>query len=144
MDGIGTIFAALADPTRRAILGRLANGAANVGELTSMFRISQPAISKHLKVLESAGLVSRHQLKQQRLCRVEPEMLVLASAWLGDIARNARTQEGAPVDASPTDSRQSDTSSHARSHSANNSRSGKSQENWSIAPLWSRGNGVDD
>ena len=64
-------FAALADPTRRAILVRLAAGEASVTELTAPFAMSQPAISKHLRVLEHAGLVSRHRDAQRRLCRLE-------------------------------------------------------------------------
>ncbi|HEV7253200.1 MAG TPA: metalloregulator ArsR/SmtB family transcription factor [Mesorhizobium sp.] len=75
-------FAALADPTRRAILARLAKGEASVGELTAPFAMSQPAISKHLKVLEAAGLVSRGRDRQRRPCRLEPEALTRATAWI--------------------------------------------------------------
>jgi DNA-binding transcriptional ArsR family regulator len=64
-------FAALADPTRRAILARLASGEASVTELTAPFAMSQPAISKHLRVLERAGLISRRRDAQRRLCRLE-------------------------------------------------------------------------
>jgi DNA-binding transcriptional ArsR family regulator len=64
-------FAALADPTRRAILSRLASGEASVTELTAPFAMSQPAISKHLRVLERAGLISRRRDAQRRLCRLE-------------------------------------------------------------------------
>ena len=75
-------FAALADPTRRAILARLAKGAASVRELAQPFAMSQPAISKHLKVLERAGLVSRGRDAQRRPRRLEPKPLAEASAWL--------------------------------------------------------------
>lgn len=75
-------FAALADPTRRAILARLASGEASVTELAAPFAMSQPAISKHLKVLERAGLISRSQDAQKRPRRLEPEPLGAASAWL--------------------------------------------------------------
>jgi DNA-binding transcriptional ArsR family regulator len=76
-------FAALADPIRRAILHRLARGEAGVLELAAPFQVSQPAISKHLKVLERAGLVSRHRDAQRRPCRLEPERLEQVSAWVG-------------------------------------------------------------
>ena len=75
-------FAALADPTRRAILARLATGEASVGELAAPFAMSQPAISKHLKVLEKAGLVSRGRDAQRRPVRVEAAPLAEANAWL--------------------------------------------------------------
>ena len=75
-------FAALADPTRRAILARLAAGEASVGELAEPFDMSQPAISKHLKVLERAGLVSRGRDAQRRPRRVEREPLDQATRWL--------------------------------------------------------------
>lgn len=75
-------FAALADPTRRAILERLATGEASVGELTRPFSISQPAISKHLKVLEQAGLISRGRNAQRRPCRIEARPLAEATGWL--------------------------------------------------------------
>jgi DNA-binding transcriptional ArsR family regulator len=76
-------FAALADPTRRAILARLRTGEAGVLELAEPFPISQPAISKHLKVLESAGLVSRHRQSKHHLCRLEPGRLKDVVDWLG-------------------------------------------------------------
>jgi DNA-binding transcriptional ArsR family regulator len=76
------VFAALADPTRRAILARLATGEATVTELAEPFSMSLPAISKHLKVLERAGLISRGRSAQWRPCRLEPEPLGDASAWL--------------------------------------------------------------
>ena len=75
-------FAALADPTRRAILARLAAGEASVSELAAPFAMSQPAISKHLKVLERAHLVSRGRDAQRRPRRLEPVPLAQASAWL--------------------------------------------------------------
>ncbi len=75
-------FAALADPTRRAILARLASGAASVRELAKPFAMSQPAISKHLKVLERAGLISRGQDAQRRPRRLEAKPLADASGWL--------------------------------------------------------------
>jgi DNA-binding transcriptional ArsR family regulator len=75
-------FAALADPTRRAILGRLAHGEATVRELAEPFGISQPAISRHLKVLEAAGLVSSSTAAQSRPRRLEPQALAEAVRWL--------------------------------------------------------------
>jgi DNA-binding transcriptional ArsR family regulator len=75
-------FAALADPTRRAILTRLASGEATVMELARPFAMSQPAISKHLKVLERAGLIKRGRDGQRRPCRIEARPLAEADAWL--------------------------------------------------------------
>lgn len=75
-------FAALADPTRRAILARLTRGEATVNELAAPFAMSQPAISKHLKVLERAGLVARGRDAQRRPCRLRGEPLGEATAWL--------------------------------------------------------------
>ena len=75
-------FAALADPTRRAILARLASGEASVAELAEPFAMSQPAVSKHLKVLERAGLVSRGRDAQRRPRRLEPKPLADATRWL--------------------------------------------------------------
>ena len=80
--GLDATFAALADPTRRAILARLAAGEASVMELAAPFAMTQPAISKHLKVLERAGLVSRGRDAQRRPCRLQAEPLQEASAWL--------------------------------------------------------------
>lgn len=77
-------FAALADPTRRAILARLAQGEATVTELAAPFAMSQPAVSKHLLVLERAGLVSRRRDAQRRPCRLEAEPLKVATEWLAD------------------------------------------------------------
>jgi DNA-binding transcriptional ArsR family regulator len=79
---LNATFAALADPTRRAILARLTLGEATVNELAEPFAMSQPAISKHLKVLERAGLISRERDAQRRLSRLEPRRLGEASAWL--------------------------------------------------------------
>jgi DNA-binding transcriptional ArsR family regulator len=75
-------FAALADPTRRAILARLTLGEASVNELAEPFAMSQPAISKHLKVLEGAGLISRGRDAQRRPCRLEAKPLAEATQWL--------------------------------------------------------------
>src|SRR3954471_10993552 len=77
-------FAALADPTRRAILARLASGEASVTELAEPFAMSQPAISKHLKVLERAGLISRGRDAQRRPARLEARPLAEASEWLAN------------------------------------------------------------
>jgi DNA-binding transcriptional ArsR family regulator len=81
-DQLSAVFGALADPTRRAILARLAEGDANVAELTAPFKVSQPAISKHLKVLESAGLVSRSRRATARLSHLEADPLRSATEWL--------------------------------------------------------------
>src|SRR3954467_15146484 len=75
-------FQALADPTRRAILARLAAGEASVTELAEPFAMRQPAISKHLKVLEKAGLISRRRDAQRRPCRLEARPLAEATEWL--------------------------------------------------------------
>jgi DNA-binding transcriptional ArsR family regulator len=81
-DRLSTIFAALADPTRRAILARLAEGDATVTDLAEPFPISLPAISRHLKVLEQAGLISRSRSAQWRSSSLEPEPLREATAWM--------------------------------------------------------------
>ena len=81
-DTLDRTFAALADPTRRAILARLASGEASVTELAEPFELSQPAISKHLKVLERAGLVSRGKDAQRRPRRLEAVPLAEANKWL--------------------------------------------------------------
>jgi DNA-binding transcriptional ArsR family regulator len=80
--GLNRAFAALADPTRRAIVARLAIGEANVNELALPFELSQPAISKHLKVLERAGLVSRGRAAQTRPCKLEAAPLREVANWL--------------------------------------------------------------
>ncbi|MGC4107873.1 MAG: metalloregulator ArsR/SmtB family transcription factor [Thermomicrobiales bacterium] len=82
IDALSEVFQALADPTRRAILARLADGDANVGEIAAPFAISQPAISRHLKVLEDAGLISRHRQATQRYSHLEADRLKEASDWL--------------------------------------------------------------
>lgn len=81
-DPLSATLAALADPTRRAILARLAQGQASVGELAAPFSISQPAISKHLKVLERAGLILRSREAQSRPCRLDAARLREVSDWL--------------------------------------------------------------
>jgi len=81
-DRLDATFFALADPTRRAILARLSEGEASVGELAAPFEMSQPAISRHLKVLERAGLVSVGQDGQRRPRRLEPEALDEAKEWI--------------------------------------------------------------
>jgi len=81
-DRLDATFAALADPTRRAILARLATGEASVMELAAPFDMSQPAVSKHLKVLERAGLVSRGRDAQRRPRRLEPRPLAEVTGWL--------------------------------------------------------------
>jgi DNA-binding transcriptional ArsR family regulator len=81
-DQLTAVFGALADPTRRAILTRLTSGDANVAELAAPFAVSQPAISRHLKVLEQAGLISRSRRATARLSHLEAEPLRDAVAWL--------------------------------------------------------------
>jgi DNA-binding transcriptional ArsR family regulator len=82
VDQLSAVFGALADPTRRAILARLAEGDANVAELAAPFRVSQPAISRHLKVLERAGLITRSRRATARLSHLEAEPLREATTWL--------------------------------------------------------------
>lgn len=86
-DRLNTTFAALADPTRRAILARLTTGESSVGELAAPFDMSAPAFSKHLKVLERAGLIERGRHAQFRPCRLNPEGLKAASDWIGEYRR---------------------------------------------------------
>ncbi len=86
-DRLNATFTALADPTRRAILARLATGEASVMDLVKPFDMSQPAISKHLKVLERAGLISRGRDAQRRPSRIEAKPLAEASGWLEDYRR---------------------------------------------------------
>lgn len=81
-DVLTRTFSALADPTRRAILERLAEGEATVNDLASPFTLSQQAISKHLKVLEQAGLITRTSMAQYRPCRLNPEQLDAAVDWI--------------------------------------------------------------
>jgi DNA-binding transcriptional ArsR family regulator len=86
-DRLSSTFAALADPTRRAILARLALGETSVGELAKPFDMSLPAVSKHLKVLERAGLIARGREAQWRPCRIEPKALKAVDDWLEDYRR---------------------------------------------------------
>jgi DNA-binding transcriptional ArsR family regulator len=81
-DPLSATFAALADPTRRAILGRLAQGERSVSELAKPFDMTLPAVSKHLKVLEKAGLIERGRDAQRRPCRLKPKPLREAADWL--------------------------------------------------------------
>jgi DNA-binding transcriptional ArsR family regulator len=81
-DQLSIVFGALSDPIRRAILSRLTTGEATVAELAAPFRVSQPAISRHLKVLEQAGLISRSRRATARLSRLEAEPLREATEWL--------------------------------------------------------------
>src|SRR5918997_1696223 len=86
-DHLSTTFAALADPTRRAILARLAQGEATVNELAEPFALSLPTVSKHLKVLQRAGLVSQGRKAQWRPCRLETAPLHEAAKWFGEYCR---------------------------------------------------------
>ena len=81
---LDAIFSALADPTRRAILSRLADGQASVNELAAPFDISQPAVSRHLKVLERAGLIERDIDEQRRPARLKAEKLAAAADWIAE------------------------------------------------------------
>lgn len=87
MDPLSTTLSALADPTRRAILARLAQGEATVNELAEPFEISLPAVSRHLKVLERAGLISRGRAAQWRPCKLEPQSLKAVDDWLSTYRR---------------------------------------------------------
>lgn len=84
---LDALFAALADPTRRAILSRLAAGEASVSEIAAPFEISQPAVSKHLKVLERAGLVERDVDRQRRPARLRAEPMAAAVSWLEEFRK---------------------------------------------------------
>lgn len=86
-EALSQTFSALSDPTRRAILARLALGEASVLELAEPFAMSQPAISRHLKVLEQAGLISRGRDAQRRPCRLQAQPLQAVAAWIGDFRR---------------------------------------------------------
>jgi len=86
-DHLSATFSALADPTRRAILARLALGETSVSELAEPFDMSLPAISKHLKVLEHAGLITRSREAQWRPCKIEPDALRGVDSWLEDYRR---------------------------------------------------------
>jgi DNA-binding transcriptional ArsR family regulator len=87
-DALSATFAALADPTRRAILARLAQGEASVGDLARPFAMSGPAVTKHLKVLEKAGLISRGRDGQSRPAKLEPEALRVVTEWLEHYRRH--------------------------------------------------------
>jgi DNA-binding transcriptional ArsR family regulator len=87
-DPLSTTFAALADPTRRAILARLARGEATVTDLAAPFDLSLPAISKHLKVLQRAGLIEQGRQAQWRPCRLRPDGLRDVSDWIGQYRRH--------------------------------------------------------
>ena len=109
-DKLDAIFGALADPTRRAILARLASGEVTVNELAEPFAMSQPAVFKHLKVLERAGLIARGRDAQRRPCRLHPETLKTVADWvayyeqfwtesfdrLDEYLRSAKAQEEQP------------------------------------------------
>lgn len=86
-DALSATFAALADPTRRAILARLARGETSVSKLAEPFAISLPAVSKHLKVLERAGLITRGRDAQMRPCRIETTALMTIDVWLDEYRR---------------------------------------------------------
>jgi DNA-binding transcriptional ArsR family regulator len=88
VDPLSATFAALADPTRRAMLARLSKGEATVTELAEPFELSLPAISKHLKVLQRAGLVEQGRQAQWRPCTLKPERLRDASEWIGQYRRH--------------------------------------------------------
>jgi DNA-binding transcriptional ArsR family regulator len=112
-DKLDAIFGALADPTRRAILARLASGEVTVNELAAPFAMSQPAVSKHLRVLERAGLIARGRDAQRRPCRLHPETLKTVADWvayyeqfwtesldrLDEYLRRVKTQEEQPPSA---------------------------------------------
>lgn len=91
MERLETVFSALSDPTRLALLDRLAQGEATVMELAAPFAVSQPAISRHLKVLEQAGLISRRVDGSKRPCRLEPKGLEAIDPWL-EMMRKAFSQ----------------------------------------------------
>jgi len=97
-DPLSSIFSALADPTRRAILARLARGDATVMELAAPFDMSQPSISKHLKVLERAGMISRGRAAQTRPCRLQAARLKHVATWL-DAYRHLREESFDRLDA---------------------------------------------
>ncbi len=86
-DRLSATFSALADPTRRAILARLARGETSVSELAGPFKMSMPAVSKHLKVLEHAGLITRSRAAQTRPCKIEAAALKEADDWLEEYRR---------------------------------------------------------
>jgi DNA-binding transcriptional ArsR family regulator len=85
MDALTQTFGALADPTRRAILSRLAAGEATVGELAAPFEMSWPAVSRHIRVLEEAGLIERRARARFRVCALKREKLGEAEAWIAEV-----------------------------------------------------------
>jgi DNA-binding transcriptional ArsR family regulator len=85
MDGLDQALAALADPTRRGIVAHLARGEASVSDLVGLFSLTQPTISSHLKVLESAGLISRSRVAQLRPCKLKTEQLKAVTDWLKQV-----------------------------------------------------------
>jgi len=87
MNRLDQAFAALADPTRRGIVVHLAQGEASVSDLVGLFSLTQPTISSHLKVLESAGLISRRRVAQSRLCKLEPERMQEVTDWLAQVQK---------------------------------------------------------
>src|ERR1041384_2087752 len=87
MKQLDQAFAALADPTRRGIVVHLARGEASVTDLVGLFDLTQPTISSHLKVLESAGLISRSRIAQSRPCKLEPERLKAVTDWLEQVQK---------------------------------------------------------
>ena len=91
-DELSRVFAALADPTRRDMVARLAVGDATVNELAAPYDVSVQAVSKHIKVLEEAGLVSRTRDAQRRPCRLEPEVFDLMTKWIERYRREAETR----------------------------------------------------
>ena len=92
-DQMSSTFSALADPTRRAILARLALGETSVTELAAPFEMSMPAVSRHLKVLEKAGLIARGREAQWRPCKLKPEPLKQAADWLDEYLKAIQAQE---------------------------------------------------
>ncbi|GIJ76529.1 ArsR/SmtB family transcription factor [Micromonospora phaseoli] len=97
-DELSRIMAALADPTRRAILSRLARGEASVTELAAPFAMTMPAVSRHLRVLERAGLVRRRQDAQRRPCRLDTAPLWTAVTWLRELVTESGDGAGGPGD----------------------------------------------
>ncbi|MEM8815547.1 MAG: metalloregulator ArsR/SmtB family transcription factor [Pseudomonadota bacterium] len=91
-ENLDRIFSALSDPTRRGMLAQLASGEANVSALAERYDMSQPAVSKHLRVLESAGLVSKTKQGRESIVRVDPRPIEEASTWIGRYARFWRLQ----------------------------------------------------
>jgi DNA-binding transcriptional ArsR family regulator len=92
-DPLSGIFAALADPTRRAIVARLAEGEASVGTLAEPFALSLPTVSRHIDVLEAAGLVVRRRAAQRRVCRLQEEALIQAGEWIARYAAAGREEQ---------------------------------------------------